>query len=79
MKHVRKITGTNPLGHSKWTLTTHNSTALRREFEISHLNKEQRDALFRCFCCCLRKLYPNRRNSSTVKYIPLYMMDAGTG
>ena len=52
MKHVRKITGTNPLGHSKWTLTTHNSTALRREFEISHLNKEQRDALFRCFCCC---------------------------
>ena len=57
MKHVRKITGTNPLGHSKWTLTTHNSTALRREFEISHLNKGQRDALFRCFCCCrLRKL-----------------------
>ena len=52
MKHVRKITGTNPLGHSKWTLTTHNSTALRREFEISHLNKEQRDDLFRCFCCC---------------------------
>ena len=57
MKHVRKITGTNPLGHSKWTLTTHNSIALRREIEISHLNKEQRDALFRCFCCCrLNKL-----------------------
>jgi len=52
MKHVWKITGTNPLGHSKWTLTTQNSIALRREIEISHLNKEQRDALFRCFCCC---------------------------
>lgn len=50
MKRILKITGEDPLDHPNETLTTHNFIALRREFEVSHLNKEQRDAVAcRCF------------------------------